>query len=280
MRDEKLSGALQENVLTLLCFSEDFATTIRHSITQNLFESAVFREIAGHAIDFIDQFKKPIGEHLPDSLETILKGSDKRKARSYTGVIDNLFGAKNDVNGPYVLSKLNEFVRQQHLKSGVVAAVAALEDGRTFDAKIIGTDPVMDIGVLKIDAQKLPVVQLGNSDALFVGQTVLAIGNSLAEFQNSVTMGIVSGLSRQVVAGDPTVTWLVLPPPDLLPMRPSTGDRPAGQTLSSSGVTHAIPGAGIKGQCALYITKSRRCHQSACRCAAARTAAWPRAVPR
>ncbi len=77
-----------------------------------------------------------------------------------------------------------------------------LRDGREFDAKIISTDPILDLGVLKIDALNLPVVKLGNSDSLFVGQSVLAIGNSLAEFQNTVTMGIVSGLGRQVTAGD------------------------------------------------------------------------------
>ena len=135
-QEEKLSGALQENILVLLCFSEHFATIIRHALTPTLFESAVFRDIATHACDFIDLYGKPIAEHLPDSLEPILLGSDKRKATSYTRVIDNLFMAKEAVNGEYTVSKLSQFIRQQHLKAAVVKAVEAIEDGNTSQAEV------------------------------------------------------------------------------------------------------------------------------------------------
>lgn len=136
MKDERLSGALQENVLTLLCFSDEFCKLVRYSITPSLFESSVFKDIANHAIDFIDQYGTAIKEHLPDSMESILKGSDKRKAASYERTVDNLFASRESVNGEYVVSKLHEFVRQQQLKSSVVAAVAALEDGRVAQAEV------------------------------------------------------------------------------------------------------------------------------------------------
>jgi len=135
-QQEKLSGALQENILTLLVFSDHYAKLIRHSITANLFESAVFREIAEQAIDFIDQFQEPIKEHLPDSLEGILLGSDKRKATSYTRVIDNLFLSKDSINGDYTISQLSQFVRQQNLKSALVKAVEAIEDGNVAGAEV------------------------------------------------------------------------------------------------------------------------------------------------
>lgn len=77
-----------------------------------------------------------------------------------------------------------------------------LSDGKEYPAQVVGKDPVLDIGFLKIEAENLPVVKFGNSDNLYVGQTVLAIGNTLSEFDNSVTKGIVSGLLRQVVASD------------------------------------------------------------------------------
>ncbi|MFA5134339.1 MAG: trypsin-like peptidase domain-containing protein [Patescibacteria group bacterium] len=77
-----------------------------------------------------------------------------------------------------------------------------LNDGEQFDATIIDTDPFNDIALLKIDATDLPAVELGDSDALKIGQTVIAIGNTLGEYQNTVTQGIVSGLSRTVTAGD------------------------------------------------------------------------------
>ncbi len=78
----------------------------------------------------------------------------------------------------------------------------ALADGSEHAAKVIGRDPILDIAVIQIDAVNVPVVTLGNSNNLFVGQTVLAIGNSLATFQNTVTKGIISGLGRQVAVSD------------------------------------------------------------------------------
>ncbi len=76
-----------------------------------------------------------------------------------------------------------------------------LNDGRRFDASIIGTDLFNDIGVLKITASDLPMVNFGDSDQLVIGQSVVAIGNALAEFSNTVTAGVVSGIGRSIVAG-------------------------------------------------------------------------------
>ena len=59
----------------------------------------------------------------------------------------------------------------------------------------------MDVAILKIDKENLPTVTLGDSDNLNIGQTVIAIGNSLGEFSNTVSKGIVSGLKRQVETG-------------------------------------------------------------------------------
>lgn len=77
-----------------------------------------------------------------------------------------------------------------------------LNDGQQYVATIIDTDPFNDIALLKIDATDLPAVELGDSDVLKIGQTVIAIGNTLGEYQNTVTRGVVSGLSRTVTAGD------------------------------------------------------------------------------
>jgi S1-C subfamily serine protease len=74
-------------------------------------------------------------------------------------------------------------------------------DGKEYDAKILARDPVRDIAVIKIEGNNFPVVPLGNSDNLQIGQTAIAIGNSLGEFSNSVSRGIVSGLKRNLNAG-------------------------------------------------------------------------------
>lgn len=134
--DDRLSGALQENVLTVLCFDEKYAKLVRAAVTPRTFESAVFREVAGAAIDYLDQFDDPIGEHLPDHLEHVLEGDDARKAGSYRRLLENLFTSRETVNAEYVMASLHKFVRQQNLKSSVLRAVEALEDGRIDDAEV------------------------------------------------------------------------------------------------------------------------------------------------
>ncbi len=70
-----------------------------------------------------------------------------------------------------------------------------LNDGQAFIAEVVGSDPSTDIAVLKIDAQGLPVVEMGNSDDLRVGEWVLAVGNPL-NLTSTVTAGIVSAMAR------------------------------------------------------------------------------------
>ncbi len=73
-------------------------------------------------------------------------------------------------------------------------------DGQEYPGKVISRDPVNDIAVLKINAKGLPFVRLGNSSKLELGQTVVAIGNALGLFSNTVSKGIISGLSRKISA--------------------------------------------------------------------------------
>lgn len=77
-----------------------------------------------------------------------------------------------------------------------------MNDGKSYDAKVIATDPSTDIAVIKIEAKDLPTVTLGDSGSVQIGDTVVAIGNALGEYRNTVTKGIVSGLARTITAGD------------------------------------------------------------------------------
>lgn len=74
-------------------------------------------------------------------------------------------------------------------------------EGEKIPARALARDPIDDIAVLKIDKDDLPVVKLGDSDGLKIGQTAIAIGNALGEFRNTVSVGIISGLKRSLVAG-------------------------------------------------------------------------------
>lgn len=77
-----------------------------------------------------------------------------------------------------------------------------LNGGKKYDATVIALDDVLDIALLKIDAKDLPFADFGNSDQLKLGQSVVAIGNALGEFRNTVSTGVVSGLSRSITAQD------------------------------------------------------------------------------
>ncbi|HKL16892.1 MAG TPA: trypsin-like peptidase domain-containing protein [Patescibacteria group bacterium] len=76
-------------------------------------------------------------------------------------------------------------------------------NGNEFKAKVLARDPFNDIAILKIENKDfdLPALDLGDSDKLKIGQTVIAIGNALGEYRNTVTKGVVSGIGRKVIAG-------------------------------------------------------------------------------
>lgn len=135
--EDKLTGAFQENVLTLLCFDDEFCKLVRNTVTASLFESIVFRDIASHAISFVDQFQVAPKEHIADLLEHILKGEDKRKATLYSQVLQNLYQAREGMNREYVIHKIQQFVRMQNLKMGVLDVVDQLKAGRVEEAEVI-----------------------------------------------------------------------------------------------------------------------------------------------
>jgi serine protease Do len=75
-------------------------------------------------------------------------------------------------------------------------------DGKKQTAKVVARDPVLDIALIKIEGVGFPYLSLGDSDTLEVGQSVIAIGNALGEYRNTVSVGVISGLARSITAGD------------------------------------------------------------------------------
>src|SRR5688572_31395881 len=87
-------------------------------------------------------------------------------------------------------------ITNHHVIDGAEQIKVDLYDNRSLDAKLVGADPPSDLAVLKVDASNLPVLTLGDSDRMRVGDVVLAIGNPLGVGQ-TVTMGIISAKGRQ-----------------------------------------------------------------------------------
>lgn len=73
--------------------------------------------------------------------------------------------------------------------------------GKRYSAQVLARDPLQDLAILKLEGSNFPTIPLGNSDEVKAGQTVLAIGNALGQFSNSVSKGIISGVGRSVIAG-------------------------------------------------------------------------------
>lgn len=93
-------------------------------------------------------------------------------------------------------------ITNRHVVSDPAAEYTVImSDEKEYPATVLARDPNNDIAVLKIEGSVLPVLDLGDSDQVKVGQTVIAIGNPLGEFANSVTRGIISGVKREVSAG-------------------------------------------------------------------------------
>jgi len=112
---------------------------------------------------------------------------------------------KQEIGGGsgFIVSSDGMIVTNKHVVSDSSASYTVMtNDGKKYDAQVMAIDTVNDVAIIKIDATNLPVTPLADSSNLKIGQTVIAIGNSLGEFRNTVSKGIISGLKRNVTAGD------------------------------------------------------------------------------
>jgi len=115
------------------------------------------------------------------------------------------FGPTGDqqVSGSGVFISQDGYVlTNNHVVDGTNNVVVILADGTQLPAKIVGTDRYADLAVLKADGQVPAVANLGNSDNLKPGETVIAIGSPLGDFKNTVTVGVVSATGRNLDTGE------------------------------------------------------------------------------
>ena len=97
-----------------------------------------------------------------------------------------------------IISADGLIITNNHVVSGANTITVRTKDGSEYTAAVLGTDADSDIAVIKVDAADLPFALLGDSDALGVGQEVLAVGNPLGNLGGTVTNGIISATSREV----------------------------------------------------------------------------------
>ncbi len=95
----------------------------------------------------------------------------------------------------FILNSDGKIVTNTHVIDGADSVTVTLRDGRSFDGRVLGTDPVTDVAVVQIEAEALPVVTLRDSEGLQPGEWAIAIGNPLG-LDNTVTTGIISAIGR------------------------------------------------------------------------------------
>lgn len=110
---------------------------------------------------------------------------------------------KQEVGGGsgFIVSEDGLILTNKHVVADTKAEYTVLtNDGEKYDAKVLARDPVQDIAIIKISASGLTAAKLGDSDSIKLGQTAIVIGNALGEFRNTVSVGVISGLSRTITA--------------------------------------------------------------------------------
>ncbi|OGE87758.1 MAG: hypothetical protein A3J07_03535 [Candidatus Doudnabacteria bacterium RIFCSPLOWO2_02_FULL_49_13] len=101
----------------------------------------------------------------------------------------------------FIISSDGLIATNKHVVEDTAATYTVLtNDGKKYDAEVLSRDPINDLALVKIKASGLPTLSLGDTTKLEIGQKVIAIGNSLGQYRNTVTTGVVSGIGRTITA--------------------------------------------------------------------------------
>lgn len=125
---ESFSVSLQENLLVLLCYSEEHCKFIRNVAEIDHFDG-ILRDFAHRVYRYIDDYKEPPKDHIADLFEDILTDGEESKRSAYQRVLVSLIEAKDSISSKYTIDKLDKFVRLQNLKSGIMEAASKLQQG-------------------------------------------------------------------------------------------------------------------------------------------------------
>lgn len=155
---------------------------------------------------------------LPFSVDNPIPDIFDAAAPGVVGVVNYTTQPQTGISGlqvygsgsGFIVSSDGYILTNAHVVDGGEKITVLMDSGDEIDAKVIGKDLETDIAVLKIDKTDLPALALGDSDAVRVGEYVLAIGNPLDtdKLANTLTFGIISALAREITIDDYTNTYL------------------------------------------------------------------------
>lgn len=140
----------------------------------------------GNSASFVEGSIAEVANRLAPAVVSILVEGRSSSVSAGTGMIITSDG--------YVLTN-------KHVVDGARSITIITDNNDTYEnVKLVGTDPINDVAILKVNAKDLPTVTLGDSKTIIIGQQVIAIGNALGQYQNTITSGIISGLGRSLTA--------------------------------------------------------------------------------
>lgn len=159
---------------------------------KNTSASVVSIVISKNVPVYEERMVNPFGDSLPFDFSVpqyIQKGTELQKVGAGSG---------------FIVSKDGLVVTNKHVVNDKNAQYSVFtNDGKKFSANVLAIDPIQDLAVIKMDTtETFSPVTLGDSAGLQIGQSVIAIGNALGQFSNTVSVGVVSGLGRTISASD------------------------------------------------------------------------------
>ncbi|MBX3102555.1 MAG: Do family serine endopeptidase [Bacteroidetes bacterium] len=200
-----LAGALGGGLILLL-FAWTMGSPTPRTISekQEAVPARTVNMAAGLPVDFREAsaIAMPAVVHIKSEMK-----ADQLQRRMPNDELHRFFGMPFDQEMPQqpsvgsgsgvILTDDGYIVTNNHVIDNASAVSVSLYDNRSFTARVIGTDPSTDLALLKIEATELPFLKFGNSDALMVGEWVLAVGNPF-NLTSTVTAGIVSAKGRNL----------------------------------------------------------------------------------
>ncbi|MFC1686352.1 S1C family serine protease [Patescibacteria group bacterium] len=159
-----------------------------------------------NAEEVIEETKHVSVEEDSAIIETAQKASPAVVSIIATSKVQDFLGqsySEESGGTGFIITSDGMIMTNRHVVSNKKGSYKVLtHDGKSYEASVVDLDPVNDIAVIQIEADNLPVVSFGDSDKLQVGQRVVAIGNALGEYDNTVTAGVVSAIGRTISAYD------------------------------------------------------------------------------
>jgi serine protease Do len=183
--------------IVVICFAAGLGGAKLYDILTNKNDLSSHQTVANDG-------NKPVTQEETDIANVVEKVSPSVVSIVTTSQTVSPYGAQEEDSAGtgIIISKDGYVLTNKHVIDGASTVQVVTSDGTTYEnVKVLGSDPLNDVAFLKIpNVSNLTAAELGDSSSIRVGQKVVAIGNSLGQYQNTVTSGIISGTGRPISA--------------------------------------------------------------------------------